>query len=352
MQLLPDLRIDIDMGARCATVGSASNETAGTMNLHEGGAMSQPDGTDIPKLVAAGRMTKAAAIRELNARGMATADIARLLGLTYQHVYVTLGTANRGVGSGTSGTSSPAGRARARLAQRLAEIDAGFDRYLKVCAEQRIFTGPSEYFYDRTVEHVRGARDLTTLRDDDRFVELVYATLTSWGMHRMGAQVATKLTDFPTFRSAVQELLRLAHGLEAVSMLDLSQDQAARVVEQLRPAVEAPGISASQAPLVANAKTLHFMLPDLMPPIDRTYTLQFFYANMNPPRAPGRMFGEIYPHLVRLSRQHAASVRAAASGGYLCRGHAKAIDNAIVGYMLTHRAAAIQELGEDADLGG
>jgi hypothetical protein len=41
---------------------------------------------------------------------------------------------------------------------------------------------------------------------------------------------------------------------------------------------ERPGISACGSPLVDNAKMLHFLLPGLVPPIDRTYTGRFFYG--------------------------------------------------------------------------
>jgi hypothetical protein len=229
-------------------------------------------------------------------------------------------------------------RSRWNLQEHLAVLDSGFERYLAEFESRRIFSGPSVYFYEELVKLVRSVTSLSDLASSDRLVELSYATLTSWGMHRMGERVATKLTEFSTFHTAVRGLIEPAVALSNRRITDLSDDDAAIVTEQLTDLVERPGISASGSPLVANAKMLHFLLPDLVPPIDRRYTGRFFYglnAGMVLPGGARRVFGFVFPHLCRLARQHADDIRTAMQRSYLCQGEAKVLDNAIVGYMLT-----------------
>ena len=60
-------------------------------------------------------------------------------------------------------------------------------------------------------------------------------------------------------------------------MLKLSLDDYSEVVEaQVRPAYSALDLTESNATVVVNAKALHHLVPDLIPPIDRQYTIRFF----------------------------------------------------------------------------
>lgn len=240
------------------------------------------------------------------------------------------------VGEGVSGDPR-VGRSRQRwpAAQLLADLDREFDKSIAACADRAIFGGPSVYFYERTVRMVREAASLRDLAKSEMFCEYVYATLTAWGMHRMGERVAAKLTDFPIFQDTLRSLLKAADDLRGVSVCDLTVQETAAVTGQLATLVDRPGITASNAPLVANTKTLHFLLPDLVPPIDRTYTCRFFYGRMQPPGSATEVFTRVFEALAVLAKSHEADVRKA-TGGYICLGHAKALDNAIIGFVLSH----------------
>jgi hypothetical protein len=233
----------------------------------------------------------------------------------------------------------PARRSRWNLQEHMAALDTTFDRCLAGFEERRIFSGPSVYFYEELVKLVRGANSLLDLQSNDRLVDLTYAALTSWGMHRMGENVATKLTEFSTFSAAVRGLIGPAAALSRWRIADLNESEVGILTERLADLVERPGISASASHLVANAKTLHFLLPDLVPPIDRTYTGRFFYglnAGRGLPGGAREAFSFMFPHLCHLARRHAPAVRSAATRrSYMCLGQAKVLDNAIVGYMLT-----------------
>ncbi len=233
-------------------------------------------------------------------------------------------------------------RSRWNVQEHLAALDATFDRCLAEFESRRIFSGPSVYFYEEVVKLVRSVGSLSDLASNDRLVELAYATLTSWGMHRMGARVATKLTEFSTFRAALRGLIEPTTALSKQRITALSEGETGIVTERLADLVQRPGISASGSPLVANAKMLHFLLPDLVPPIDRRYTGRFFYglnAGMVLPGGARAVFGFVFPHLCRLARRHSEEIRSGVRRSYLCQGEAKVLDNAIVGYMLARFTA-------------
>jgi hypothetical protein len=182
---------------------------------------------------------------------------------------------------------------------------------------------------------VRGADSLADLAELDVFYEFVYATLTSWGMHRMGKRVAAKLTEFPTFRATVREFLGRVEDLRGVSICGLDGTEVPTMAKRLAVLVETPGITASGAPLVANTKTLHFLLPDLVPPVDRTYTCRFFCGRTQPQGTAAEVFTTVFTQLQGLAKRHEDVVRRA-RGGYLALGDAKILDNAIVGFVLNH----------------
>ena len=73
---------------------------------------------------------------------------------------------------------------------------AGQRRYFENAYEEfSLFGGPSVYFHKRCLE-AAGDEFLSL-----RHIEMLYATLASWGMHRMGDpdQTKTKLTEWNQF---------------------------------------------------------------------------------------------------------------------------------------------------------
>ena len=60
------------------------------------------------------------------------------------------------------------------------------------------FTGPSLYFHRRALE-------LRRSQDRLRYIESIYATLASWGMHRMGPTGA-KMVEMAVFQKSVENL--------------------------------------------------------------------------------------------------------------------------------------------------
>ena len=136
--------------------------------------------------------------------------------------------------------------------------------------------GPDLYFYQKTIE-LRRKKLLKELFDDvsDRYLELIYATLVSWDMNSRGA----KMKYFDDFKSAVLENKKSFMYLEPYSLDQISEAKFVDVKRICRALYDNLHVMRSRGRLVSNSKLMHFILPDLIMPMDRQNTLNFFFGN-------------------------------------------------------------------------
>lgn len=133
------------------------------------------------------------------------------------------------------------------------------------------FGGPCVYFHEQCLR--AGAEAFLSVRH----VEMIYATLTAWGMHRMG-DAKTKLVSWDRFSTSLLNLQDLLEPLRCKRMIDLSEAEYMDAVNRLKTSYCSLKVSISEASIVANSKVLFHVLPELIPPIDRQYTWRFFHA--------------------------------------------------------------------------
>ena len=134
------------------------------------------------------------------------------------------------------------------------------------------FGGPSVYF------HVQSIKEHESHFLSDRHVEMIYATLASWGMHRMGDPKDTKakMVEFVDFKRSIMSQLRRLQEFASLRMESCTQDQYEGYLDRLKDSYCALKVSISEATVVAHSKTLAHILPNLIPPIDRQHTIRFF----------------------------------------------------------------------------
>jgi hypothetical protein len=218
------------------------------------------------------------------------------------------------------------------------ELAAGFDEYASVFEAESLFTGPSLYFHHKTLairaEH--GGSIERCLRDRD-FLESLYATLTAWGLHRMGPG-NTKLVEFPLFTASLAQTIEKLKGLEGMRIDRLGPREFARTVEILWDAICGVHIGIGATKLVAGTKALHPLLPllpDLVPPIDREYTVRFFLENKGAIQGDevkqGNAFRFMYSHFAAICHNKQYGIEARMGTG-MNTSRTKVVDNAIVGY--------------------
>jgi hypothetical protein len=131
------------------------------------------------------------------------------------------------------------------------------------------FGGPCSYFHEKCLR-AGGDKFLS-----ERHIEMLYATLTAWGMHRMGKGM-TKLTEWQKFSGSIRDQGREFKQFQSCSLLKMSETEYSNAVLQLKPYYQKLKLSASKATIVVNSKALHHLFPDFIPPIDRQYTVRFF----------------------------------------------------------------------------
>lgn len=129
------------------------------------------------------------------------------------------------------------------------------------------FGGPSLHFHRR-------ALGLNGEVSESLRLELIYAVLSSWGMHRMG-KGGSKMKAFDTFANSVKFVhddLEVLHVFSPASMTSESWSRLKRVFEGIE-------VMASGTSLVGNSKVMAHLLPNIVVPIDREYTLKYLFGS-------------------------------------------------------------------------
>ncbi|CNF00674.1 Uncharacterised protein [Mycobacterium tuberculosis] len=246
-------------------------------------------------------------------------------------------------GPGDSGPAAPQtaayrpvserGRDRTRL--RIDALVHGFGDHVRRFEAEGLFSGPSVYFHHRAIARRRAHTSVTGLLADERFLEYVYAVLPSWGMHRMGPQPA-KVAEFADLVASLRAAVPMLEELWPLHIARLPPGSVDEVAGRVWQVIAGLRASTPGTQIVAGSKTLHHVLPDLVPPIDRQYTVRFFTGGTTLPTDDQRAFSAIFPALVEIAeRSEQAIDRALERGGVMATGPTKVIDNAIIGFMQT-----------------
>lgn len=146
-------------------------------------------------------------------------------------------------------------------------------RYFENAYQQfRAFGGPCVYFHRECIR--AGDADFLS----NRHIEMLYATLTAWGMHRMGNanKTKTKLADWDSFRDSLHAQGSALTQLRSANLLEMSQTEYDHSLTSLKSCYVNLKLAASGATIVVNSKALFHLLPHLIPPIDRQHTIRFF----------------------------------------------------------------------------
>jgi hypothetical protein len=253
--------------------------------------------------------------------------------------------ARRLQGSQKASRPVPAKRTTAaerRMRERVDALIAGFGGYLAAFSEAESFTGPSVYFHLRTLELLRTHASPVDALGDQRYLDSLYATLASWGMHRMGPRGA-KMRSMAEFREGFQAQRSAIALVQRLELQRLAEDEAVDVADHVWSIVDGLTIGVGATKIVAGSKALHHLLPGLVPPIDRQYTLRFFYGNkLFAPGDQARMIRTMFPLFREIAVACAGPIADALAHptSPMDNSVTKVIDNAIVGYCLRELGGA------------
>jgi hypothetical protein len=136
-------------------------------------------------------------------------------------------------------------------------------------------SGPDLYFYKKTMR-LRKISSLCKLFDEpDRYIELMYATLVAWDMNSQSA----KMSYFDDFKANILKNEEFLLQLEPFKLEKLTAENFEDVNKLLINTYTNMHLMRTKGRLVSNSKALHFLLPDLVMPMDRRNTLRFFMGN-------------------------------------------------------------------------
>lgn len=147
----------------------------------------------------------------------------------------------------------------------------------RISAINRLFRfGPDLYFYKKIISSRRTFPSIKTFLESNHNIELLYATLVAWDMNSRGA----KMKYFDQFKDSIIKPLKHLEKLEAIFTDNGLQDEEdiLRILGQIYLDLD---LMVTKSRLVANSKTLHFLFPDFLVPMDKTNTLSFLYTNNN-----------------------------------------------------------------------
>jgi hypothetical protein len=232
--------------------------------------------------------------------------------------------------------------------RQVGSLIASFDHFVGVFDANRRFGGPSIYFHDRTLERLRSFGSPSEALLDDGFVESLYAVLTAWGMHRMGSRGA-RMEDFSAFRDSLRSqlpaIIKLDQHLKKIggdvtpSLFQIPEAEVPILQEELWSVISGFKLGKSdEARIVIGSKAVHHLFPELLPPIDRRYTLRFFLdIETLAGRRERDAFQLIFPRFHRIAVECSPLIETLLQAGLPAKGYmrtscSKMIDNAIVGF--------------------
>ena len=203
------------------------------------------------------------------------------------------------------------------------------------------FGGPSIYFHRQCIKECNNKKTFLS----DRHIELIYATLASWGMHRMGnpKKMKTKLKVFSEFRKSIKAQEEKLWRLRKYDITKIGDNQLEKIINnEVKDIFFKLIVSEANSKLIAHAKTIHHLLPKLVPPMDHTYTMGFFSKSV--PKNEEKqyeLFSKIIVEMHFLAKELAkrkkfSKLRNLKKDGDFNTSYTKIIDNLIISWVKSH----------------
>jgi hypothetical protein len=128
--------------------------------------------------------------------------------------------------------------------------------------------------------------DINVLLDDYNYFELMYVTLIAWNMNMRKA----KLVTFDSFRNSIISCKKEIVSLSSYELCKIKAEEIDSLLDMIEPLFKKIHVMQSKSKIVGVSKTLHFLLPKLIMPIDRTYTLKFMFGHMKYDNKPDKEY--------------------------------------------------------------
>ena len=220
------------------------------------------------------------------------------------------------------------------VVQRVSGLIEEFSSCVEIYDEQAPFTRRGQYtMHRKTIDRRRALGSVKAALSDEEFLDDLYETLHAWGIGRR----ASKLVQRDEFGSKLRESASLLSTFERLSLEDegLNLESTAN---QLWALIKQLGAVENYSLVVPNAKILHHLLPDLVPPMDRAWTGSFFLWSATAPQTEQE--ATFVQTFVRLGMVAQATNPSQYVGAGWRTSPTKILDNAVIGYCQLHGLAS------------
>lgn len=205
-----------------------------------------------------------------------------------------------------------------------------FFECLKIC-NNKYRSGHDLNYYRKIMElHRKFNNCLDSLWQKEEFYCLIMETLKKWNMNQRGARLTTIDKFKDSIRKNAEDLIKLSK----LKLTRLNQALLNEIKPKLREIFSNLNVMETNSKIVGVSKTLHFLLPDLVMPIDRKFTLNFFQINLpSNPQREKEIFIDILQTFYDIAKSLALTENDV-DGEKWNTSIPKLIDNAIIGYKL------------------
>lgn len=223
---------------------------------------------------------------------------------------------------------------RQNIENSISESRPNFFEFVQKCNDAFREISPSIYLYRKIIEKHKVDVPYLELLKDDEFLELVYVTLIAWNMNQRRA----KLVSFDEFKDSIVKNKLSLHELHTCHLSHLSDDDLPSILDKLEKLFSGMHVMQSKSRIVGVSKTLHFLLPNLVMPIDRTYTLNFFYGYDKCGQDVSdefKTFKDVFEKVLKIAKKLNLSekdIEKLDDGRNWNTSVPKLVDNAIIGY--------------------
>jgi hypothetical protein len=190
-----------------------------------------------------------------------------------------------------------------------------------------------EHAYETLIKKYTDTSDYLSLFEDTEYISLAYNALLEFGIDERH----TRLISYPEFESSILNEKSRFSALNSYRLEQLDKKLLGNILSELLALFQKLKVVASSSSVVGTSRILHFLLPNLVMPLDEGRVLRFYYGL--PPDVPLSFneqfdkFKEVFENYRGLA-QHLNLSLSNWDGNWWNMSVPKRIDNAIAGYWI------------------
>lgn len=199
--------------------------------------------------------------------------------------------------------------------------------------------------YREIIELHRKNNDIIKIIEKEDLPELIRDTLVAWNMDQRGA----KLNSTEIIKESILKHKISLNELYKYKLHKLNNEDVIKITKYLRILFEKLRVMKSKRRIVGVSKSLHFLLPDLVMPMDGKYTMQAFYGNNRYSTNLQKEF-EDFMHIFRISVEITEELNLSendVTGDKWNTSVPKLIDNAIIGFENLRKKRKVRKIQKE-----